>query len=616
MPDWSYHTIFKPMLSKLPSKVSREFIHSSMNKISTMPFGPNLIEFLGHLNTDSSLENEIHHLTIKNQIGLASKIDPYLSGTNAFMNLGFGVIEIGPISINDTYTSKSPLINLKHNQLIGTEENKVLTLEQTVHQLSKIHKKIPIFARIVGSFDEFKLIEPRLFDFVDLFILELDLAKNLVENNWASTKPICLSICPNEIDVFLKQENYPFDSILIEEIPNNTDLEQKNILINTIQKLKSNQFEKPIFTKGGVVEPIDAIELIDSGASLVFLTHGYVLSGPGLPKRINEAIKFRSKKAMTSLSDGWVWYFLFGLFMFIGGLLALFISLTSIVLPYDEHFLTIDRELILQFNDRILPFMSHDRMTLSGTIMSGGILFMSLARNGIKHHYHWAKKASDTSAFVGFLAIFLFIGYGYFDWLHALFWVILLIPFLIGFFKTRGINRSPESENLTNNGVWKLSLIGQLFFIILGFSIIIGGSIISFVGITTTFVKTDLTYLCISPSELNAFNQHLIPVISHDRAGFGGGLVSVGLLVLMISLWGFRQNHKWIWWTLLIGSLPAFITAFAVHFMIGYTDFYHLLPPIIASLFLLIGVITSYKFLNFTTNHSNDNNFPEINKQL
>ncbi|MFD4707411.1 dihydroorotate dehydrogenase [Gottfriedia sp. NPDC058432] len=606
MPDWSYHTIFKPMLSKLPSKVSREIIHSSMNIISTMPFGPNLIEFLGHLNSDSSLENEIHNLKIKNQIGLASKIDPYLSGTNAFMNLGFGVIEIGPISIHDTTTSKSPLIDLKSNQLIGTEENNVLTLVQTVNKLSKTHKKLPIFARIVGSFDEFKMIEARLSDFVDLFIIDLELAGDLVKNNWVSTKPICLSIYSDETDVFLLQENYPFDSILIEELPIATDLEQKNNLINTIHKLKSNQFEKPIFTKGGVVEPIDAIELIDSGASLVFLTHGYVLSGPGLPKRINEAVLHRRKKAMTSLNEGWIWYFLFGLFMFLGGLLALFISLTSILLPYDEHFLTINRQLILQFNDRILPFMSHDRMTLSGTIMSGGILFMSLARNGIKHHYHWAKKATDTSAFVGFLAIFLFIGYGYFDWLHALFWIVLLIPFLIGLFKTRGINRSPESENLTNNSVWKMSLIGQLFFIILGFSIIIGGCIISFVGVTTTFVKTDLNYLCISPSGLNAFNQHLIPVISHDRAGFGGGLVSVGLLVLMISLWGFRQNQKWIWWTLVFGSFPAFITAFAVHFMIGYTDFYHLLPPIIASLFLLIGVITSYRFLNFTLEDSSE----------
>ncbi|PGL69409.1 dihydroorotate dehydrogenase [Bacillus sp. AFS055030] len=615
MPDWSYHTIFKPLLSKFPSKLSREFIHQSMNKISIMPLGPSLIEFLGHLNTDNSLEKEIHHLKMKNQIGLASKIDPYLSGTSAFMNLGFGVIEIGPISISDTATNNSPLIDLKHNQLIGIEENNVLTIEQIVDKFSKIHKKTPIFARIVGSFDEFKLIESRLSDFVDLFILEFDLAKDLVENKWDSTKPICLSINPNEIDDLLKQESFPFSSILIEEPPISTDLEQKNNLIHSIQKLKSNQFEISIFTKGGVIEPIDAIELIDAGATLVFLTHGYVLSGPGLPKRINEAILHKREKANTSTNNGWIWYFLFGLFMFMGGLLALFISLTSIVLPYDEHFLTINRQLITQFNDRILPFMSHDRMTLSGTIMSGGILFMALARNGIKHQYHWAKKASDTSAFVGFLAILFFIGYGYFDWLHALFWVVLLIPFLIGFFKTKSINRSPESENLTNNSAWKLSLIGQLFYIILGFSIILGGCVISYIGVTTTFVKTDLNYLCITPSGLNAFNQHLIPVISHDRAGFGGGLVSVGLLVLMISLWGFRQNQNWIWFTLLFGSLPALITAFAVHFMIGYTDFYHLLPPIIASLFLLIGAITSYRFLNVKMNHRNKN-FSKISKQL
>lgn len=117
-----------------------------------------------------------------------------------------------------------------------------------------------------------------------------------------------------------------------------------------------------------------------------------------------------------------------------------------------------------------------------------------------------------------------------------------------------------------------------------------------------------------TPFQLNAFNLHLIPVISHDRAGFRGGLVSVGLLVLMISLWGFRQNQKWIWSTLLFGSFPAFITAFAVHFMIGYTDLYHLLPPIIASLFLLIGVSTTYKFLNFTKKRTSNNINLELNK--
>ncbi|MFB7142377.1 dihydroorotate dehydrogenase [Gottfriedia sp. NPDC056225] len=599
MPDWSYHTIFKPILSKFPSNISREFIHHSMNTISTIPFGQHIIEFLGHLKSDNTLGIEIHHLKFKNQIGFSSKIDPFLTGTNAFMNLGFGVIEIGPISLEGAAFSNSPLIDLKTDKLIGYETNNTLTAEQTVARLSKLNKKTPIFARLVGDFEQFKLIESKLANYVDSFIIDTKLAGELFDHSWSSSIPICLSINSNEIDVQAIRKYHMIDSILIEETPAFSDVEQKNYLKNTLHTLRLNHFEKPIFTKGGVVEPIDAIELIDAGASLVFLTHGYVISGPGLPKRINEGLLFNRKNEFTSLNNGWIWYFLFGLFMFFGGLLALFISLTSILLPYDEHFLNIHRNGILQFNDRILPFMSHDRMTLAGTIMSGGILFMSLARNGIKHNFHWAKKASDISAIFGFLAIFLFIGYGYFDWLHALFWIVLLLPYLIGYFKTKRLDRSPESENLTNNKHWKSSLIGQLFFIILGFSITLGGCIISFVGVTTTFVKTDLNYLCMSSSQLNEFNKNLIPVISHDRAGFGGGLVSVGLLVLMISLWGFRQNQQWIWWTLFLGSLPAFFTAFAVHFIIGYTDFYHLLPPIIASVFLMIGVIKTYKFLNF-----------------
>ncbi|WP_088072505.1 dihydroorotate dehydrogenase [Gottfriedia luciferensis] len=595
MPDWSYHTIFKPVLSLLPSAISREIIHKSMNSLSKVPFGPNMIEFLGHLKTDHSLEHKIHQLNFQNQIALSSIIDPNLSGTNAFMNLGFGLIEIGPITLDNSFTSKSPLINLKKDQVIGYEENTALQLDEAIDKLSKLNKKTPIFARILGSFEDFKIIESKISHLVDYFVMNKELTSDLFINKWDSSLPICLSVQPHELCDF--KVNCTYDSILIEENPSLTDMEQKEYLISAMNRFKTQGVDKPIFTKGGVIQPIDAIDILNEGAKLVFLTHGYIISGPGLPKRINEVLLFNRNKSVPS-SNGWLWYFLFGLLMFVGGVLALLISLTTIILPYDEHFLKTTSYVILQFNSKILPFMSHDRMTLAGTIMSGGILFMSLAYNGIKHNYHWAKKATDVSGIVGFLAIFLFIGFGYFDWLHALFWLVLIPPFLIGFFKTKQINRSPESQNLTNHTDWKSSLIGQLFCIMLGFSIILGGCIISYVGITTTFVQTDLNYLCISPSQMNAFNQNLIPVISHDRAGFGGGLISVGLLILMISLWGFRQHHKWIWWTLFLSGMPAFITAFGVHFMIGYTNFFHLLPPIIAMTFLLIGLVKSYQFLN------------------
>jgi dihydroorotate dehydrogenase len=100
-----------------------------------------------------------------------------------------------------------------------------------------------------------------------------------------------------------------------------------------------------------------------------------------------------------------------------------------------------------------------------------------------------------------------------------------------------------------------------------------------------------------SPQMLGSISNHLIPVIVHDRAGFGSALVSVGLLILMISLWGFRKGERWIWNTLAIGALPAFIAGIGTHIFIGYTTFIHLLPVYFLVILYLLGLVLSYRFL-------------------
>ena len=48
-------------------------------------------------------------------------------------------------------------------------------------------------------------------------------------------------------------------------------------------------------------------------------------------------------------------------------------------------------------------------------MISAGILYMGLAYFGLRFQLHWAKIAFHSAAISGFLGIFLFIGYGYFD---------------------------------------------------------------------------------------------------------------------------------------------------------------------------------------------------------
>jgi dihydroorotate dehydrogenase len=52
----------------------------------------------------------------------------------------------------------------------------------------------------------------------------------------------------------------------------------------------------PVIGVGGVVEPDDALRLLDAGASLVQLYTGLIYRGPALVRRINRAVATRTRR--------------------------------------------------------------------------------------------------------------------------------------------------------------------------------------------------------------------------------------------------------------------------------------------------------------------------------
>jgi dihydroorotate dehydrogenase len=600
MPDWSYHPIFKPILQKLPPTFSREFIHRGMSSIASTPIGEKLIEFLGHMSPSNDIQRNLFNMTFTTPVGLSGKIDPELTGLTAFQNLGFGFIEIGPVSLQGSQEKEILHVDPRQEQ-IWDDSNTSIHLSTAKDRLSSLkRKKLPFYIRVDGTEEEMKHICKELDPFCDGWIVN---SKNLTSatgfHQFQSEfrKPIIIACSAEDISEFDKIRNYHPSGILLEGTQSTKVLEHSLVSMKHIIGK-----DCPIITSGGIREPADAMRLLDKGASLILLGYEYVFAGPGLPKRINEAYSHTLTKEITN-SKGWIWYWLFGLAITIAGFIAMLFSMSTVILPYDESFLGILRKDILDFNPLILYFMAHDRMTLSGTMISGGIIYMQLAKYGVKYSLHWARKAINIAGIIGFLGILLFIGYGYFDWLHGLFWLILLPLFILGFIKSRNAKGSPSSTNLLDTPAWKWSLYGQLSFVILGASLAVGGVVISMVGVTQVFVPTDISYLCMPPDMLNEFNERLIPVIAHDRAGFGSALFSVGLLVLMLALWGIREGESWVWWTFTIGAIPAFAAGIATHFIIGYTNFFHLLPAYFALLLYVIGVICTGPFL--LIRHSN-----------
>lgn len=613
MPDWSYHPIFKPWLSRLPGSLGREFIHRGMDLISSLPGGVRFIEFLGHMSPSPRLKVELFGLTFSNPVGLSGKIDPLLTGTRAFANLGFGFIEVGPVTLQPSKPDRTASFSLEQEQILFPLPLESLGLKEIAAKLKNMKSlQKPLFIRIgkSGSLADSLTIIQTLCPYGDAFIIE----ECFSEADWielkrhVQSKALLLSVQPKQIeqDIPMIKEltnKQLIDGIVVEEqsIENENDQyfpsRQASELQTVLKSLADHGIEKtPKIISGGMMEPQDALELFAHGAELVMLSSGYVLSGPGLPKRINEGLLDLEETQSTETS-GWKWYWLFGLIMFISGLITLILSMTIVVLPYDEAFLQLTREQLIVLNPNIIKFMAHDRMTLAGTMVSGGILYMQLAKHGVRLGVHWARKAINIAGIVGFLGILLFLGYGYFDWLHGLLWLILFPFFYLGLKKSKDARDTSTSRNRTNHAAWRKGLWGQLCFTILGFSFMLGGIVISSIGATSVFVPTDIGYICMTPEQMYGITEKLVPVIAHDRAGFGSALLSVGLLVLMLSLWGFHQGEKWVWRTFLIGGIPAFCAGILTHFIIGYTTFIHLLPAYFALFLFIMGLILSKDFL-------------------
>ena len=112
------------------------------------------------------------------------------------------------------------------------------------------------------------------------------------------------------------------------------------------------------------------------------------------------------------------------------------------------------------------------------------------------------------------------------------------------------------------------------------------------IGMTTVFVPQDLAFMGLSSDELRAINPRLIPLIAHDRAGFGGGVCTCGV-TMFFCIWCGRPSKN-LWQALCAAGTVGFSTAIGIHPVIGYTDPVHLGPAVLGGASFLAGLVLSY----------------------
>jgi hypothetical protein len=296
------------------------------------------------------------------------------------------------------------------------------------------------------------------------------------------------------------------------------------------------------------------------------------------------------------LGDGRPLLTLTGIALFGSGGFAILQSLTGHLLPHDSHALGMDAEgLTRAANAHLAMFMFHDRVAFGGTLLAIGAAYGWLSEFPLRAGQAWAWWAFAISGFTGFASFLAYLGYGYLDTWHAVATAILLPVFLAGLWRSRRcvagairLDQSWRTELPMQAGVEAATArYGRHVLQACGLGLVLAGATIVGVGMTTVFVPQDLAFMGMTRAQIGAISPMLIPVIAHDRAGFGGGLLSCGLLILIITRHA-RLTRSFLETMALMGFF-GFGAALGVHGAIGYLDFVHLAPAYGGLLLFLIG---------------------------
>lgn len=283
-----------------------------------------------------------------------------------------------------------------------------------------------------------------------------------------------------------------------------------------------------------------------------------------------------------------------GLALCLSGGFALFLTFRAEFLPHDAHQIGFTAAELSLVSPNLVKFMLHDRAAFGGVLLAIGSIYMWLAYYPLANGRPWAWMAFAVSGLLGFGSFLLYIGYGYFDQWHGIATILLLPIFAIGLLQSRNRLSKPRRccaflprwDSVDPRS--PKSLPRCLLFVYAG-GLILGGLVICIVGVTTIFVPQDLEFIQLCAADIREISRNLLGVIAHDRAGFGGGLLTTGVTLWIIlanaelSL-SFRQ-------ILTLSGLFGFVPAIGVHFYVGYTDFIHLLPAYIGATIFLIAMV-------------------------
>ena len=510
MPDWFYRTVTRPLFFRLPAVQARDFALGFMGRLVRLPLGPAAIDFLGHMRADPRLRQSFLGIDFPTAVGLGPRLDGGARALPALARFGFGFLEVGPVT-EEPAAGRAPIRREEAQQALWSPDPPLsLGLAEVKPRIEEAARTgLPLIVR-TGSAEVIRALAPH----VRLFAL--DTLRQAVAEGWsaeawsahlatllgASYRPVLLCI-PADLDTQTYVDAAAEAGVAGLLVDGSVAAENGGRRIGSPARepalaqvrhwRERHGKDFLLIASGGIHEPEDALALRAAGADLVEVDSGVVYSGPGLPKRINDALLYETTRTEPAPMPGrppemtWFWAALLGAGMLFGSILALGIALTRVVLPYDEAFVGLYAHELQAINPRLLDFMAHDRVSLAGTMIAIGAMYLALSLCGIRRGLHWAQQSIFISAFTGFASFFLFLGFGYLDTFHAFVTAVMLQLLLLALHSRLGTHLPDVAPRLREDRAWRRALWGQLLLILHGAGLLGAGLTICVVGVTKSF---------------------------------------------------------------------------------------------------------------------------------
>ena len=277
--------------------------------------------------------------------------------------------------------------------------------------------------------------------------------------------------------------------------------------------------------------------------------------------------------------------------VFAGGF-VIYLAVTRQLLPHDLAYLDMSSKDLGRIADgRLVDFMVHDRVSWGATLVAIGVLYVWVVQFPLAAGEVWAWWVITITGAIGFCTFVSYLFGDYLDTWHGVGTLFLLPVFWFGVARTRPQAATLRSiRQIAGLPSWwgpPRAIFGRVLVVASGLGLVLSGATILTIGVTTTFVDSDLAFIGARRAAIDAVSPRLVPLVAHDRIGFAGGVIVGGLLVASAAWWGRGRALRQ---AIALAGLVAFGATLAVHVAVGYTDLLHLAPLLVGSLTMAIGL--------------------------